>query len=175
VSRFAEEVERTLEGGDRRSLGRVDEVVEAVLARPARFDALFHCLFSADEIVRMRAADAIEKVSCSRADLLDPYREPLLSDVAEIEQPSVQWHLAQILPRLELSATQRERAVGLLKRNLQTYDDLFVATHSLEALTWFAEDDPALRAELVPVLREGLTSERKSMAARSRRLLTRLT
>jgi hypothetical protein len=40
------------------------------------------------------------------------------------------------------------------------------------ALTWFAEDDHTLRAELVPVLREGVTNERESMAARSRKLLT---
>jgi hypothetical protein len=109
--------EPILTGGDRRSLGRVDEVIEAVLARPSSFAALFDCLFSADEIVRMRAGDAIEKVARRRPDLLEPYHERLLVDVAAIEQASVQWHLAQILPRLELGPSERRRAIVVLKRN----------------------------------------------------------
>jgi hypothetical protein len=113
--------EAMLAGGDRRSLGRVDEVIEAVLARPASFGALFDCLFSGDEIVRMRAGDAIEKVARRRAGLLEPYRERLLSDVTAIEQPSVRWHLAQILPRLELGPRERARAIAILGRNLATY------------------------------------------------------
>jgi hypothetical protein len=126
--------EPILTGGDRRSLGRVDEVIEAVLARPSSFAALFDCLFSADEIVRMRAGDAIEKVARRRPDLLEPYHERLLVDVAAIEQASVQWHLAQILPRLELGPSERRRAIVVLKRNLETYDDWIVTNLTLEAL-----------------------------------------
>lgn len=43
-----------LGGGDPRSLGRVEDVIEAVLGDPAQLDALFACLFCEDAVVRMR-------------------------------------------------------------------------------------------------------------------------
>ena len=60
------------------------------------------CVFSADEIVRMRASDALEKVCRSRPALLQPFVPRLLGEMSRIEQASVQWHLAQILTEVRL-------------------------------------------------------------------------
>lgn len=167
-------IERMLSGGDPRSLGRAEEAVADVLQHPERFDALFACVFAADETVRMRAADAVEKVLRQRPELALPYRERLLADVAAIAQPSVQWHLAQILARVELTPAQRDRAIGILRRNLADYDDWIVVNLTTEALAHFARDDPALREELVPILRRQRDSERRSIAKRATRLLAQL-
>jgi hypothetical protein len=43
-----------LEGGDRRSIGRVNEVVRIVIKEPDRFRALVDGLLTDDEVVRMR-------------------------------------------------------------------------------------------------------------------------
>jgi hypothetical protein len=163
--------EHLLAGGDRRSLQGVDDAVDLVLADAGLFGELFGCLFSGDAIVRMRASDAVEKVSRERADLLAPYVDRLLHEVATIDQPSVQWHLAQILSRVDLMPAQRDQALALLWRNLEDYDDLLVKNLTLEALADFAVDDAAVRERLLPVLRTYTTSERKSLAARARRLL----
>jgi hypothetical protein len=61
---------KKLTGGTRRSLGRTNEVVAEVLARPSLFRHLFAGLTSNDEVLRMRAADAIEKITIPRPDLL---------------------------------------------------------------------------------------------------------
>jgi len=61
-----------LKGGDRRSIGRSNEVTKLVLRQPGRFAELVECLWSEDPIVRMRAADAAEKVSAMKTDLLKP-------------------------------------------------------------------------------------------------------
>ena len=50
-----------LQGGDRRSIGRVDEVVREVLADPSLFGRLFEGMLHEDPLIRMRAADAAEK------------------------------------------------------------------------------------------------------------------
>ena len=50
-----------LRGGDRRSIGKVDEVVAVVEKEAAQFKYLVSGLFDPDPIVRMRAADAMEK------------------------------------------------------------------------------------------------------------------
>jgi hypothetical protein len=58
---------RKLEGSDRRSIGRVDEVVTAVIKKPSFFNELIGGLFVEDPVVRMRAADAIEKITLDHA------------------------------------------------------------------------------------------------------------
>jgi hypothetical protein len=167
-------IEQGLAGGDRRSLGRTEEVVAQVRADPARFPELFACLFSPDDVVRMRAGDAIEKVSRTHPHLLGPYRERLLSDVAAIDQPSVRWHLAQMLPRLALTAAERRRALAILRGNLARPGDRIVLACTLEALAAFARDDPGLRRELVPIIRDRASSDRPSVAKRAAKLLARL-
>ena len=52
-----------LRGGDRRSIGKVDEVVSAVRKKPEFFNDLVTGLFDADPVVHMGAADAMEKIS----------------------------------------------------------------------------------------------------------------
>ena len=89
-----------LAGGHRNSLGRTEEVVGIVLADPGRLDELFASLAVRDELVRMRAGDALEKVCREQPEWFAPRIERLLGDVAQIEQPSVQWHLAQMLQHL---------------------------------------------------------------------------
>lgn len=109
-------------------------------------DPLFRCLFSADETVRMRAVDGLEKIARKRIDLFDGYRARLLTHVSEINQPSVQWHLVQILPRLVPCVRERARAVAILRRNLESCRDWLVTNMTLEAPAEFAIDDMQLGA-----------------------------
>jgi hypothetical protein len=62
-----------LEGGDRRTIGRSNQVAELVSADPMLFPALIAGLSSADPLVCMRAADAAEKVTQTHPDLLQPH------------------------------------------------------------------------------------------------------
>ena len=83
-----------LEGGDRRSIGRADEVARLILKQPRHFRELIACLWHDDPIVRMRAADAAEKVSAKKPRLLDRRKPELLGLLAETEQIELRWHLA---------------------------------------------------------------------------------
>ena len=49
---------KKLSGGDRRSIGRSNEVVAEVLTRPALLRHVFEGLAGDDPVLRMRAADA---------------------------------------------------------------------------------------------------------------------
>jgi len=68
----------SLTGGDRRSIGRSNELVEKVLSAPELFGSLFEGLNDSNPLVRMRAADALEKVSARYPDWLTPYKNDLL-------------------------------------------------------------------------------------------------
>jgi hypothetical protein len=63
-----------LQGGARRSIGRVPEGVEEVLCNPSLFGELMADIQHHDPVVRMRAADAAEKVWAAHPDYLSPYK-----------------------------------------------------------------------------------------------------
>jgi hypothetical protein len=65
-ARTQEPIKAMLSGGNPRSLGRTEEVVTLVLGNGMRLHELYDCLLQDDEIVRMRASDALEKVCRQR-------------------------------------------------------------------------------------------------------------
>jgi len=69
---------KMLSGGDRRSIGRSEEAAGEVLANPLLFKELVRGMASEDPIVRMRAADAAEKVTAQDRQVLfqAPRRHP---------------------------------------------------------------------------------------------------
>jgi len=75
-----------LEGGDRRSIGRADEVAAIVSRQLNLFRELMTGLRAEDPLVRMRAADAAEKVSRKNPELLKPYNAELLGLMSEADQ-----------------------------------------------------------------------------------------
>ncbi len=172
--RKGNEFERQLSGGDARSLGRAEKVVEMVLSDPRKVSHLFQCLFSTDEIVRMRAGDALEKVCRAQPAVVQPFTERLFSEVSRIKQPSIQWHLAQMLAELPLNNSDKSRAVKLLKKNLHESDDWIVTNLTIESLGKFARENEALRAELRRILPRYLASRHKSVVSRVKKLLKEL-
>ena len=99
------DIAATLRGGKPRTLGRAPDVVEFVLRHPGELGDLIECIFGDDEIVRMLAADALEKVCRQHPDWLTPHFDRVLTDVAAVPQPSVQWHVAQMIGKLHLNKT----------------------------------------------------------------------
>lgn len=62
----------------------------------------------------MRASDALEKLSATHANWIDPYAQEILSVASKRDEQEIRWHAAQILPRLALTPRQRELAIDLL-------------------------------------------------------------
>jgi hypothetical protein len=159
-----------LHQGRPRSLGRAAEVVRIVVDDRRRLQELFDCLFDPREDVRMRAADALEKVCRVHPEWFAAYVDRLLADVSGIDQPSVQWHLAQILGEVALSAAQRDAALRLLRSNLAQPRDWLVTTHSLETFARLARQDAGLTAELTSTLLTCDRSTSRAVVARARKI-----
>jgi len=73
-----------LKGGDLRSIGRTDEVVEEILQNPCLFSDVFEGMLYDDPIVRMRSADALEKVSKIHPEFLQPFKNRLINEISKI-------------------------------------------------------------------------------------------
>jgi hypothetical protein len=159
-----------LRGGDRRSIGRSNQVVKLVLRAPQHFAQLIKCLWSDDPILRMRAADAAEKVSSTQPDLLRPYKAELLGLLAEAEQIELRWHLALMIPRLPLTQAEKRRAAETLQLYLEDRSSI-VRTFALQALADLSRSDPRLRLRVREILEESMATGTAAMKARTRRLL----
>jgi len=159
-----------LKGKDRRSIGRSNEVVALVLREPRRFRELMKCLWSDDPVLRMRAADAADKVSTQRPRLLDPFKAELLGLLSEAEQKELRWHLALMIPRLTLTRAERLRASEEFKRYLEDSSSI-VKTFALHALTEIAEDEPSLRSRVRELVEQAVRAGTPAMKARARKLL----
>jgi len=162
-----------LEGGDRRTIGRADEVAATVSKDPGLFRGLIAGMWSKDPLVRMRAADATEKVTRRSRELLRPYKKELLGLMAEAKEQELRWHLAVMVPRLVLNAKERQLAASLLNAYLEDRSSI-VKTFALQGLADLAQDDASIRPRVIEILRDSARSGTPAMRARSRKLLFRL-
>jgi hypothetical protein len=159
-----------LRGGDRRSIGRSDQVAQQIAKNPKLFAEVLAATLDANPVVRMRAADAIEKASAIYPSLLEPHKRIILNKIAVIPQQEVRWHVAQILPRLKLTPKERNHAMSILFDYLEDKSSI-VKTFAMQALFDFAQTDSRLRKRILPIL-EFLTSNgAAAMRARGRKLL----
>lgn len=163
-------VER-LRAGDRRRAGP-SEVVALVRRDPRLCADLAEGLLDPEPGMRMRCADVLEKVTAHKPRLLQPYKDVLLHRVSRIEQQEIRWHLAQMLPRLELNAAERTEAVALL-RGFLADESSIVKTFAMQALADFAGQDADLREEVKAIIERLTRAGTPAMKARGRKLLAR--
>lgn len=168
------EILTKLGGGDRRSIGKSEEVVEEVLHQPSLFDALFAGLLSDDALIRMRTADAVEKITAVHPEYLQPHKRRLINHVANTEQQEVRWHLAQMFPRLQLNRAERDAVARILWRYLEDKSKI-VKTFAMQALVEFALQDADLRPRVTALVENFVRSGSPAMRSRGRKLLERLT
>jgi hypothetical protein len=160
-----------LEGGDRRSIGRANQVAALVLRHPHRLRELLKCLWSGEAVVRMRAADAAEKISRQMPGPFRRFIPELLGLADEAVEIELRWHLASLIPRLPLSSAQRLRAFARFKKYLEDRSSI-VKTFALQALADLAGEDQALQSEVAELLPQASRTGSPAMRARARKLFT---
>jgi hypothetical protein len=162
-----------LQGGDRRSIGRVDDVVEAVQKDPSLFEDLFFGMLNEDPIIRMRSADAVEKITVEHPEYLMPFKTVLLEIGVRSEQQEVRWHMAQVFPRIEWKAGERKKIIEILIAYLEDNSKI-VKTFSMQALAEFALSEPKLRIRVIHIIENLVETGSPAMKSRGKKLLARL-
>ncbi|RKN78493.1 hypothetical protein [Ulvibacterium marinum] len=169
--------EDRLKGGHPNSLGNTVEVVEAVLAENGLFNELFNCYFSEDEVVRLRTSNAMKRICKSKKQILIPYIDRFLTDIAEIDQASTQWTLAQLFGMMEKEMTEKqiEQAKKIMKNNLACHNDWIVLNQTMDTLANWSTKDLDLKAWILPHLERLSSDERKSVSGRAKKMINKLT
>lgn len=129
------------EGGHANSLGRTSDVVAVVLHNRERLDELYNCMFHEDAWVRMRAADAFEKICREHSDWIEPYIDKIQNQLSGADQQaSIKWHIVQLYRQVALTELQKRYALEWLSEQISTIDvDWIVAANAMETLAYFVK------------------------------------
>jgi len=154
-----------LSGGDLRSDGLSNEVVDAVLQQPHLLDDLMEGLDSQDEVIRGRTADALEKIARSPPDVLIDHLQNLISLALTDQVPMVKMHLAMLFGHLFM---YEERASELISALLALSDDesVFTVSWAIVSLCIFAKRYPSKNNQILEQIAR--LKLHKSIAIRSR-------
>jgi hypothetical protein len=156
--------------GDKRSIGASNRVASMVLEKPKLIAVLFMGMEVENPVLRMRCADAIEKVTRTAPDLLKPYKRKILGTLSRIEQKEVRWHVAPLLARLSLSSHEESSVVAVLL-NYTNDRSSTVKAMAMQALADIALRRPRRLAEITQHISELSTTGTPAMRARGRKLL----
>lgn len=137
-----------LRGGDIRSDGPSDEVVEIVLANKAMFEDLLHGLSISDDVIRGRSADALEKIARSKPEWLVSNLPTILTAAKRDDLAMVRWHMAMVLGHL---AMYDDKVIEICTLLLDLLEDesTFVRSWAIVSLCIVARGYPELREEVV--------------------------
>lgn len=163
-------------GGKTNSLGKADEVIAQVLKDKALMSELYSCMSSEDAWVRMRAADAFEKVCREHPEWIEPYTDRMQKELSGPEQqPSIQWHLAQIYTQVSLTDGQKQRALSWLAELLESNQtDWIVSANAMQALAYFVAKGDFEKQELLRLLKIQRTHRSNSVVKKADKIIASL-
>jgi len=164
---------RLLIGGDRRSIGAANRVATMASRRPELMAILVAGIESADAVLRMRCADALEKATARAPDLLSPYKAKILGDFSKIDQKEVRWHVIPMLTRLSLSKSETAAVMDMLLHFTNDPSSI-VKTMAMQALVDLALRNRHLLADIKRHIEELSIIGTPAMKARGKKLLPSL-
>jgi hypothetical protein len=161
------------EGRCTQGAGRAFDVAMMVLEQPRLAPQLVACLWDEDEGVAGRAADALETVANQRPQLIHAAKQELLGLVAETGGLKIRWHLGLVVLRLPLSTADCRRLGDVYSSWLDDPSSI-VKTCAMQGLAELTRLAPAMKDDILDLLRELARSGTPAMRARGRHLIPQL-
>ncbi len=162
-----------LSGNDRRSIGKSNDVVSIVCKNEKLFDELFKHLYSENKIIRMRAADSIQKVVEIKPYLIKKYKDEVIYKIAKINQQEVRWHVAQLIPHLGITIAEVPIVLKFLIKYLDD-ESKIVKTFAMQALTDLTDIDFTIREKVLKIIELQMKNGSPAMLSRGKKLLKKL-
>lgn len=163
--------EKLLSGGDLRSIGKSNRVSVAI-RNQQDFDELFYLLIDSDRLLRMRAADAVEKITITHPEYLKSHKKELFSFFQTHQNIEFQWHLALLITRLDLSAGE----TNLVWRHLSKWamdekQSKIVRVNAIQSLFDISSHTPSYKNQFSKLANELDRQNVPSISARLRKLM----
>lgn len=153
--------------------GDAEEVVVEVLRQPALIEEVIGCLLDDDRRVSGRAAYVVMRTGEERPELLWPYKNLLLGEVAAIPRWNLRYQLCKVIPKLNLTRAEIAQAFELYQSFLDDKSGA-VRSFSLSGLAELAMLDPRLRPEAIEIIEDRMRTGTAAMRVRGRKMLAKL-
>ncbi len=131
-------------------------------------------MFAADPVIRMRAADVIEKVSRKHPGYLQPFKNKLIFKVSNIRQQEVRWHTAQMFSYLDISRDEKKLIVKILTSYFKKDKSKIVKVNAMQTLANLAEHDETLKPHLLKLIKEAVKTGTPAPVSRGKKLIKNL-
>jgi hypothetical protein len=116
---------------------------------------LFHFLFHKNRLVVMRSADAIEKITVGNLHYLEKHRKEVLDLCRKAKNKELKWHLALLIPRLQLEIKEFDKAFDTLTSwAADKTNSRIVRVNSIQGLFEMTKDEPDRINSFVRLLAE---------------------
>lgn len=161
-----------LSAADRDSMDRSTEVAAEVLANPPLFKGIVRGMCSVDPVIRMRAADAAEKITRHNPGLLQPHKKTLLR-IARIDEKGFRSHVTPLFSRIPWTHAERNTVLLILQEYLKDKSSA-VRTSALQAMADQAAQDRKIRSGIVKQIRMLAETGTPAIKSRGKKLLERL-
>lgn len=135
-------------GKDLRTIKQNSIVVRAVSDQNS-FDELFSLVFHRERPLVLRAVDAVEKVTSKKPEYLIPHKEQLLAVLKSADHKELKWHIAQLIPRVELDKRELAEVWHILTYwALNKNESKIVRVNSLQGLWDLSKLHPEFKKDL---------------------------
>jgi hypothetical protein len=164
------EFDKILSGNDLRSIGKSNSVILKV-QNQSNFDKLFKCLFHEDRLVVMRAADVIEKITINHTQYLSKHKKEIIKLCHVASDKELMWHLALLIPRLNLDKQEFGFVWDLLTRWAKDKkNSRIVRVNSIQGLFEMVKKENELERDFSLTLNELERENIPSINARIRKI-----
>ncbi|MEQ1877350.1 MAG: hypothetical protein ABL958_11960 [Bdellovibrionia bacterium] len=143
------------------------------LADKGKTGELIQLLHSEDPHIRMRAFDAVEKLSRLDRRILQPFAHEIFNLGDHYHQREVLWHWCQIIPRLDLTDSEVDYAFWKMN-SLRGSDSKIVWTFALQGMFDLVNQRPDFLESVNEALSEDLKRGSGAVKARCRKLIEQL-
>lgn len=160
-------------GGDMRSPKGAKEVCDYLIYHPNETKVLIEILNWQDALLKMRAADCLELLSRENITQVQAFKSQILEIAKNEDQQEVCWHMAQIIPRLDLEIEEINQMIMVFE-NYLAHKSKIVVTFAMSALYELSAKNPALRAKLPSIIENLMKNGSGAIKARGKKILKEL-
>jgi len=166
-------VREMLARGRRLDCGNACEVAALLMKNPRKTGQAVECLWDEDAGVANRAADALERASGRRPEILSRWKDALLDRMLDAQENKLRWNLALMIYRTPLTEAETSKAAAVLRSWLDDKSSI-VKTSAMHGLAGLTRWDKSMLPEVLDMLRVLSRSGTPAMRARGRNLLKRM-
>ena len=157
-------------GKDLRTIRQNGVVVNSIHDQTT-FDELFNLVFHHERPLVMRAIDAVEKVTSRRPEFLIAHKSQLLEILNSADHKELKWHIAQLLPRVDLTVAELEGVWHKLAYwALSKTESKIVRVNALQGLFNLSKLNPELKNDFEKITSAVEHEAIPSIQARIRKL-----